>query len=256
VSQERSRIPARLPYGEGTYRRRTRLVADAGRVTADLEDDFHRFRVVLEHDGCSVRAVRGEAMRYPWTACPGAFTPLQAFVGAPLDPSPTAASRRVNPREHCAHLFDLAALALSHALRGGRRQYDIAVPDRRDGRTRAALHRDGELLLTWEVAGSSISGPVPWAGHSLRGRDFLHWAEAELDPDTAEAAVALRRAVFIASGRQGDLDSAPNAGALLRWAANTCHSFTPGIAEEALRVRGATREFSHGPDRLLADLER
>jgi len=255
VSSEPSEPAARLPYGEGTYRRRTRLLAEAGRVVADLEDDFHRFRVVLEHDGRNVRAVRGEAMRYPWTACPGAFTPLQAFVGAPLDPSPTAASRRVNPRENCTHLFDLAALALPHALRGGRRQYDIAVPDRRHGRTRAALRRDGELVLTWEVEGGNIGGPAPWAGRSLRGRDFLHWAEARLGLDTAEAALVLRRAVFIASGRLNDLDSAPNAGALLRWAANTCHSFTPGIAEDALRVRGATREFSHRPESLLADLE-
>jgi hypothetical protein len=254
VSSEQSETAAPLPYGEGIYRRRVRLVAEPGSVIADLEDDFHRFRVELEHDGNNVRAVRGDAMRFPWTACPGAFTPLQAFVGAPLERDPTAAARRVNPRENCAHLFDLAALASSHARRGGRRQYDIAVPDRIDGRTSAAIHRDGDPILAWEVEGSWIGGPAPWSGRSLRGREFLHWAEAELDPETAEASIALRRAVFIANGRLNDLDSAPNAGALLRWAANTCHSFTPGIAEAAARVRGATIEFTHRPDDLLADL--
>jgi hypothetical protein len=255
VNHERPEADKRLPYGEGIYRRRTRLVAEPERVVANLEDDFHRFRVELLHDARAIRAVQGEAGRFPWTACPGAFRPLQAFVGAALGQSPAAASRGLNPRENCTHLFDLAVLALTHASRGGRRQYDMAVPDRVDGRTRATLHCDGELALAWEIEGSQISGPAPWSGHNLRGRDFLHWAEAELDPDTAEAALALRRSVFIANGRLGDLDRTPNAGSMLRWAANTCHSFTPGIAEEAWRVRGATLEFTHQPERLLADLE-
>jgi len=245
----------RLPYGEGVYRRRTLLVAEKGRVVADLEDDFHRYRVEIEHDGEKVRAVRGDAVRYPWTECARAFTPLQAFRGAPLSTKLEAASRRANPRENCTHLFDLAALAVAQAAAGrARRQYDIAVPDRADGITRATLHRDGELVLAWDLRGSEISDPTPYAGRELRGAGLARWAEAELDPDTAEAAIVLRRGAFIANGRLGDFDGAPDASALLPWAANSCHSFTPGIAEKALRMRGATREFSHHPERLLADV--
>jgi hypothetical protein len=36
-------------------------------------------------------------------------------------------------------------------------------------------------------------------------------------------------------------------------AAGSCHSFTPGIAERALRVRGTTRDFTHRPEALLAE---
>jgi hypothetical protein len=194
-------LPARLPYGEGVYRRRILLVAADGRVTADLEDDFHRYGVEIAHDGGQVGAVRGRAGR-------------------------------------------------------ARRQYDIAVPDRVDGVTRATLQRDGELVLAWDLCGSEISDPPPYAGRELRGASLASWAESELDPDTAEAAIVLRRGSFIANGRLGDFDSASDASVLLGWGKNSCHSFTPGIAEKALRVHGSTRDFTHHPERLLADVLR
>src|SRR5258705_4924460 len=82
----------RLPYGEGVYRRVFLLVADEGRVVADLEDDFHRFRVTLAHDGARVTEVRAEAFRYPWSECPGATTALRALEGMPLSERPRAAA--------------------------------------------------------------------------------------------------------------------------------------------------------------------
>jgi len=257
MRSESENHPARLPYGEGIYRRRILLVAANGRVTADLEDDFHRYGVEIEHDGGRVDAVRGRAGRYPWSECGNSSVPLQAFRGAPLSTSLLAASRRGNPRENCTHLFDLAVLAVAHAAAGrARRQYDVTVPDRVDGVTRATLQRDGELVLTWDLCGSEISDPPPYAGRELRGAGMASWAEAELDPDAAEAAIVLRRGSFIANGRLGDFDGAPNASVLLPWAENSCYSFTRGIAEKALRVQGSTREFTHHPERLLADVLR
>jgi hypothetical protein len=247
----------RLPYGEGIYRRRILLVAADGRVVGDMEDDFHRYGIEIEHDGERVDAVRGRAYRYPWTECGHVFGPLQAFRGKPLSTSLAAAARGANPRENCTHLFDLAVLAIAHAAAGrARRQYDIAVPDRVDGATRATLERDGERLLAWDLRGSEISDPPPYAGRELRGPDVPRWAEAELDPDTAEATLVLRRGVVIANGRLGNFEAAPDASVLLSWAKNSCHSFTPGIAEKALRVPGTTRDFTLHPDRLLADVLR
>jgi hypothetical protein len=155
MQSESANLPARLPYGEGVYRRRILLVAANGRVSADLEDDFHRYGVEIEHDGDRVGAVRGYEGRYPWSECGNSSTPLQAFRGAPL-----STSLRANAR----------------------------------------------------------------------------------------------RGSFIANGRLGDFDSAPNASVLLPWAENSCHSFTRGIAEKALRVRGSIREFTHHADWLLADV--
>ena len=229
---------------------------EPGRVQADMEDDFHRFGVVLEHDGEMVTDLRGSASRHPWTECPGAVVPLRKLVGMKLSTRPTATSDFANPRENCTHLFDVAGLAICHAAAGREhRQYDIAIPDRVEGRTRATLHRDGELLLDWELDGVQITGPERYAGVKLLGSKFLRWAESELDADTAEASVALRRASFIAMGRARNLDDAPSALVYMDMAGGSCHSFTPGIAEKALRVLGSTYDFTASPDPLLADLE-
>jgi hypothetical protein len=255
MRSENEKLTERLPYGEGIYRRRILLVAANGRVTADLEDDFHRYGVEIEHDGDRVGSIRGRAYRFPWSECENSSAPLQAFRGAPLSTSLVANARRANPRETCTHLFDIAVLALAHAAAGrARRQYDVAVPDRSDGVTRATLRRDGELALTWDLCGSEISDPPPYAGRELRGPGLATWAESALDPDTAEAAIVLRRGSFIANGRLGDFDSARDASVLLPWAENSCHSFTRGIAEKALRVRGSIREFTHHPEQLLAEV--
>ncbi len=244
----------RLPYGEGIFRRRFRLQGEPRRVVADMEDDFHRFHVELDHDGERVTEIRGEAHRYPWTECPGATLPLRELIGLPLSPHVTAAAAFTNPRANCTHLFDVASLAVTHASRNGQqRQYDIAVPDRDEGRTRATLHRDAEPLLAWDVSGTKIEGPPPYTGVELRGSQFIRWAEAEFDPELAEAVIALRRASFIAIGRSRDLDDAPSADSYMRLTKGSCHTFTPGIAERAMRVKGTTYEFTDAPERLLAD---
>ena len=245
----------RLPYGEGTYRRAYVLVGGEGRVVADMEDDFHRFRVTLEHDGARVTRVVGEAFRFPWTECPGAAAVLERLAGMALTTRPTAAGEHSDPRSHCTHLFDTAALAVAHAAAGRlRRRYDVEVPDRVEGRTRARLFRDGAPLLDWEVEGTRVVAPAPFAGLALRGREFMGFVERELDPDLAEAVLVLRRTCFISAGRARDLDAAPNAGVYMGLAANTCYGFTPGIAERALRVQGMTRDFTHRPEALLADV--
>ena len=257
MRSESAHHPERLPYGEGIYRRRILLAAAEGRVFADLEDDFHRYGIEIEHDGDRVTAVRGGAGRFPWSECANFLTPLLAFRGTPLATSLRAVSRRADARQSCTHAFDLAVLAIAHAAAGrARRQYDVAVPDREEGVTRARLERDGELVLAWDLWGSEIREPPPYAGRELRGPGLGRWAESELDPDAAEAAIVLRRGVFIANGRLGDFDSARDASVLLPWAESSCRSFTPGIAEKALRVRGSIREFTHHPERLLADVLR
>jgi hypothetical protein len=233
------------------------LVGGEGRVVADMEDDFHRFRVELEHDGRRVVRVRGDARRFPWTECRGAATPLRALEGMPLFPSSTAVGDHTNPRANCTHLFDLAGLAVAHAHGGRtRRRYDMEVPDRdRQGRTRARLARDGDPLLDWEIEGTAILGPAPFAGVAMRGAGFLTWTGRELDVELAEAAVALRRACFIAMGRARDLDDAPTAATYMDIAGGSCHSFTPGIAERATRMRGSAHDFTHRPELLLADVD-
>jgi hypothetical protein len=244
-----------LPYGAGIFRRRFLLRARSGVVEAWMEDDFHRFRVTLEHDGERVTRIEGESLRYPWTECPGASVPLGELTGMPLSESPVATARHTNPRANCTHMFDVATLAVTHAAAGrGERQYDIAIPDRTDGKTTARLWRDGARLLSWELDKHQISAPDDAAGLSLQGATFVAWASKRFEPERAEAVLALRRACFISMGRARDLDEAPSAQVYMAVAKGSCHSFTEGIAEKAFRVKGTTRDFTGEPNALLADL--
>jgi hypothetical protein len=242
------------------YRRRVRLVAsppDASGpavVVADLDDDFHRFQVTLRHDGARALAVEGEGLRFPWSTCPDAAGPLRALEGAPLAPRATAAADHADPRATCTHMFDLAALAMAHAATGRvTRQYDAEVPVRVDHRTRARLWRDGVLLLDWTVDDrTGVVDPPPYSEAPWQG-GFMRWADATLDPDTAEAAIVLRRAVTIGLGRHMDLDVYERASELAPMMNAICYTFQSPQVEIALRHRGATRDRATNPDALLAD---
>ncbi|MDJ0865109.1 MAG: DUF2889 domain-containing protein [Myxococcota bacterium] len=240
----------RVPYGDGVYRRRIRLVAEPGAVVGELEDDFHHFRARIHHDGVRVTAAEGEALRFPWTSCPGATAPLRALEGMPLE---NRAEGHTDPRLQCTHLFDVTALAVAHAAaERTRRQYDVAVPDRRDGATRVELSRDGSPLLAWSLRGRRIREPEPWSGLTLAGREFHDWCRAHLDEDTLEAALVLRRASFIAMGRTHDFDAMRGPQEFLALTAGSCHTFQPATAAAATRVRGTTRDFTHHREALLS----
>ena len=245
-----------MTYPSGAYRRRIRMTASVAMsnnsdVTAELEDDFHHFRVTVTHDGARVTGVRGEGVRFPWSTCPLAAGQLEPLVGMPLSVRSTAVGDVVSARDNCTHMFDLAGLAVAHAARGGgRREYDVVVSDPVDDRRQATLARDGEPLLDWLVDRHTILDPAPFAGQALRG-GFLAWAEAAIEPDTAEAAIVLRRACHIAHGRVQDLDVYDDAGPLLPIMSGACFTFQPERAPVARRMKGTIRDFTDSPDGLL-----
>jgi hypothetical protein len=224
-------------------------------VRGDLEDDFHRFGLTLQHNGARVTGVEGDATRFPWSTCPSAIEPLRNVVGAPISTRLTALGEHVAARSNCTHLFDLAGLAITHAARAmpaPSRTYDITIADRSGPSTWPELERDGEVLLRWELKATTIVGPAPYAGVALRA-GFLAWAEATLDEEEAEAAIVLRRACDISFGRAMDLDVYDTAADLGEIMLGTCHSFQPGTIELGLRNRGQTRDFSETPDALLEE---
>jgi hypothetical protein len=241
-------------YGDGVYRRRIRLAAtEPGVVRAELEDDYHHFRCTLTHADGVITGCEGEAVRHPWTTCPGAMGLLRSLAGTPLDARSTAILGRVRGNEHCTHLVDLAGLAIAHAYAGREtREYELAIPDRVDNRSVPVLARDGEVLLEWVVEGGTIVDPPPFAGVSVTG-GFRGFVERELDVDTAEAAVVLRRGTMISWGRSMQLDDVDVAVELGATMLGSCHTFTVGTAEHAERKRGSTWDFTDAPDRLLDD---
>ena len=241
--------------GETGYRRRIRLVAtDDHTVVGDLEDDFHRFRVTLVHDGARVTSLAGEAIRHPWSACPEANALLTRFHGEPLFNRCTALAGHDNPKLHCTHMFDLTSLVIPHALSGrSRRQYDAFIPEFVERRSTPTLWRDGELLYEWSTDRGTITGAPPFTDVSMTS-GFVRWADETLDDDALEAAMVLRRAWDIARGRGRDLDHMETAAELApHLPPAPCFTFQPDIVNRSRRMKGTARDFSDNPDALLSD---
>jgi hypothetical protein len=238
----------------GSYRRRIRLVnVEPGLVDSGLEDDFHYFRVRVRHDGDVVTAIESDAYRWPWTTCPPAGEELQLLVGMPLSPRALAVGDVANPRLQCTHQFDLSGLAIAHASRAANsRQYDVEVPygAQSGGAHEVRVWRNEELALAWTLNGHSCVAPEPFASAPWRG-GFLKWADRTLDPETAEAAIVLRRACDIAIGRGANLEAYRTAGELAIAGSGICFTFQEQTARVARRQVGTIRDFDGRTDELL-----
>jgi hypothetical protein len=243
---------------DGPYRRRIRTVCvEPGVVEGALEDDFHNFEVTLRHDGERVTGVEAHSRRWPWSTCPAAAANLRPIEGMPLSMRCTAIAEVADPRMNCTHQFDLAGLCVSHAAGGQeRRQYDAELPPAVDGVTEPRLWRDGELVLAWTLSwrdgGRRLVDSPPYDQAPWRG-GFFRWADATLDPDTAEAAIVLRRACEIGMGRGMDLEAYDSAAELGPLMGAVCYTMQPSVMPVAFRNRGSIRDFARHPDALLRD---
>lgn len=245
--------PLNPRYGTGCYRRAIRLVRiDAHTVAAAVEDEPHAFSLRLSHDGERVTGIEAEAVRYPLTTCSGATAALTSVVGAPLSAATLELKRHADPRANCTHLFDLAALAVAHALRGTpERVYRIDIPDMIDGCTEARLDRDGGRVLTWSLRKGRITAPERYARQPVMG-GFTRWATANLAGDELEHALLLSRGVFVATSRIFDMDAGPMGPASEDpMPQGVCWSYSSPQAEHAYRVPGIRRDFSETAGELL-----
>lgn len=237
------------------FRRSIRLraearAADAVRVRAALEDDFHHFRIELHSQGGTISAIGAQVLRHPYSLCPSAAHSLQRLVGTALPRHAHALSKAVDAREQCTHLLDLAGLAAATAARGVmQRRYDIEVPTRQEGRTQARLARDGVPLLCWDVLNLTVVGPEPYTGFDLR-QGMARWALAHLAEDEAEAVLVLRRCAVISLGKGKPLDEQVHAHATGR-----CYAQQPERAPLALRQVGSTWDFTLRAQALCSDDE-
>lgn len=237
-----------------TFRRRVEIVSTfqgpCGEVRAALEDDFHHFRVSLRHEDGVLREIDGQALRFPYSACPQAIEPLRELIGMRLSPIAHSVTRQTDAQHQCTHLLDLAGLAVAAGLRPAQtRRYDIQVPLRIDGRTRPVLRLNDEPLLEWWVNGPIIEGPEPFSGINIR-EGMARWALATLTPELAEAALLLRRCTMISIGKTHNLDSQVHASSTDR-----CYSQQAIRAPEALRMKGSTWDFETGDGLCFADRE-
>jgi hypothetical protein len=220
-------------------------------VVGELADDAQHFRVRMRHDRERVVSIDGDAVRHPWSTCPEALRPLRKLEGMALSPRCTAVGDLANARHHCTHWFDLAGLAIAHAATGRvSREYRCAVWGSVEEDGHATLERDGEPLLAWRLHRMTILGEAPFDGRALQG-GFQDWAEDNLEPDLAEAAIVLRRACSISPVRFFELDQFKVASDV-QPVTGQCYTYTEGTAQRARRQHGSRRDYTDNPEALLA----
>lgn len=219
-------------------------------MTVALEDNFHHFRLVLDHDGTSVTAITAVAVRHPWSLCPLAIRQLDRFVGRPLEVDQGKIARDIDATEQCTHLMDLAVLAMSAAARGvEHRRYDMTATRLPTRRMSARLRRDDGMAIDLELNDNRIISPPEFAGIGIK-RGFSQWANNTLPPDLAEALLLFRRTIFIGGGRR-DLDERATAAEGAR-NLGACFVMQPSRALRALRMVGSTLDFGEGEGPLPA----
>lgn len=200
---ELAHFPTDPSYGQGAYRRRLEFTALPGAMVVQVDDSFHSYWLVLEHDHCQVTGIDAGFLRAPTTMCGGAPAGLRALVGLPLATGQRELMGRLPQQSNCTHLVDLALWALAQLGRGA--SWDIVVPDPVDGGAWIAIARDGAPVHRWRIAGFEVLAPAPLAGRPLM-RGFIKWAAEAFAGDALMAATMLQRGVFVARGRQHIVD--------------------------------------------------
>jgi hypothetical protein len=212
-------------------------------MEAWLEDDFHHFGVTIEHEGSHVRAVRVATIRYPWSTCAEAGNPLARLVGQPLITRASDLSVAVPMEFQCTHVFELAALAMTHAAKDRpERRYDAHVAPENGGACElgskmiASLTQDDVMVLQWTVQDAVLIDPSFGAGLSLT-KGFRQWING-MDDDQAEKAWILRRAAWLAFG---DRSFRTKNVAAETGMGSVCHTFQPAQRLRALSMKNTRR---------------
>jgi hypothetical protein len=226
--------------------RRVQMIApQPGCVTAEVEDDYHRFFVELSHDGARITGVATNAKRFPWTTCPSAGDHLaERLTGVTL----SEVAGHENPLTHCTHMLDLAILAAAHAQDSGPTVYEMMVDDPHAGPRAAILRRNGIETLRWLIDGTLLVAPGMMAGRDMR--QLKHWID-EIDPELREPARVLRRGAYIARGRGFDFSQLTTASAVN--AAVACYTFSREHGDDAWHIDESMHDFDGLENRPLAD---
>ena len=233
-----------------TYRRRIRIETPApGVVFGALEDTAHHVRVTLNFGDGRVLSVSGDAVRLPWTTCPGAAAGLASLAGSTLTTSLRQLRALYRAPAHCTHFFDLAQLCVAQAASSRRERWYEAVSCASGSDTVASLLRDGATVLEWTIRDGRIAAPAAFAGVGLR-EGFIRWCDEHLDDDAAEAAFVLRRAASmtsVANLRMDDFGLVAESGL----SPGVCFTAQEERIQIAFRNVGSQRDYSANSDEML-----
>lgn len=228
--------------------RRIVLQPGPGWIGGALEDDIHRFHLRIDHAHGRITGVKADALRHPWSACPGATE----FIARELEGKLLEEVARQDPFRHCTHLIDLAIVCAAHAGDGEPTQFDMKVTDPAGERKAATLAENGTERMCWNLEGTTIAGPEPFAGRDLR--KLSQWKH-ELTAGDAERATMLRRAVFISGGRQFVASPGLKAVDLGPGRMGACFNYQLPQAEQSTRTPNWLRDWSGSNSEPLAGLD-
>lgn len=240
------------PAVPGAMNRRVDIAVREGadgvlEARAAIEDDYHHFRLTLHARDGILLDINSEALRFPNTMCPFAGDQLSVLPGKPLAQTMAQVMEYTDARQQCTHQFDLAALAIAAlANRRARRRYEVNVPDRVDGRTSASVRRDGVEVLRWDMVGNTIETLGPYAGRNI-GSGFTAFIRTRPD-DEAEAALVLRRTVYISQGRGVDYSKLGRTGPV-----GGCWAWQPERAPQVERIHESRLDFTGRSGELTRD---
>lgn len=223
---------------------------DDGLCVGWLEDNFHHLGVTVRHHAGRVTGLSSRIVRYPWTTCAETGGPLRELVGTPLRRRPSDLATYHAMRQHCTHLFELAALIMAQAASGrAERRYDARIWSRQaDGALGGTLTLNGNECTRWTVASGVVLEPATLAGQSLvyRFRERL----ADMDDEAAEFSWILRRAFWLAEGDLGFVrkERAQDVGL-----GPVCYTFLPEHSCRSIAKR-TSRIDINAPDAALLEL--
>ena len=237
-------------YGDGVFKRRIRLIREAGEVFGQLEDCNHGFKVRLGYRDGQVTSISPEYPRIPFSTCSDAGDSLLPLIGCSIDMPARQLSRRAGPLSNCTHLLDLTLLCIAHASRKeGVVQYDVVITDEKQGVADLRVHRNDELIHHWQSSEGGIHGG------ELHGKPLFHgfsvWAVAAFHGLELESAIVLARGYLVSIGRMFDIDKLTGRRAIDESDRHACYTFSPQIAADAIRLPNTVRDFGDNDEQLL-----
>ncbi|MFW2829437.1 DUF2889 domain-containing protein [Sphingomonas sp. ID0503] len=241
---ELAHLPLNPHYGRGAFRRRLMFRPVSGGVVAQVDDAFHAYWLMLDHNGDRITGLDAGFLRAPTDMCPGSITGLEMLIGSGVRDDARQLMARLPQALNCTHLTDLAVWTAAHHERSA--TWDILVPDQVDTPAWITIARDGEIIHRWQLSGFQLSAPAALAGHPLMS-GFIKWASRSFAGDALMAATMLQRGVFVARGRQHIIDKGqPPALSDAPGMAGMCWSYS---GERWAQGRGAlnyVRDFTLG----------
>ncbi len=245
-------LPLKRNYGSGVYRRRIVVKRLSPTITAAaMEDDQHALQLKLTHDSASIANISANWERHPFTGCAGASKALERLSGESIHSDIGELYKSANIREHCTHMFDVLAVAITQSTRNQiKRVYDVVIPDAVNNRQGAKVFCDGRLVIDWVVENLVIVEPEQFRGVGVLN-GLTRWASDHLSPELREYVLVAQRGYFVSMGNRYETNQLLGTSQTTHGPPEgSCYASQPSRIASSFRV-GEGRDFTSGTHSIL-----